>query len=396
LHLSHEFDLAAESTYFQGGLLPSDRIEIGSPSFYAERHQSYRGTDSFVEARWIPSARFNAIAGVETVYDHERLGAPSLINRATRSPVTTDAELATESLDLFNIGSYLSVNLKAVDPWLKLTGGLRYDRHSEYGDQLSGRLGATSRWSKALVAKLLYGNAFKAPSPYTLHAIPLGPGDVIGNAALAPQHIHTVEYQLSYKPGRFFGVTSGVSYSWLFNKAEFTPQGNNQTARNVASQRSLTWETRADLRHYDDYRAYLGFDWIYSRRDLGRPGYVAELVGSRNVIYPSWIARMGAIVGVPSLPNLPLELGAEGLLVGPRRASETTLVAAGGDLVFPSYFLLDLSLASRRVYLLPGHESRFALRARNLLLARGPDPGPSGFEYPLRPGELFFEFEHVY
>jgi hypothetical protein len=33
---------------------------------------------------------------------------------------------------------------------------------------------------------------------------------------------------------------------------------------------------------------------------------------------------------------------------------------------------------------------------RNLLVERGPDPGPSGFEYPLAPAEIFLELQHTY
>ncbi|MBN2196133.1 MAG: TonB-dependent receptor [Polyangiaceae bacterium] len=397
LHVTRQFDLALQSTYFQGGVLDGDRIEIGSDLYYGERNQSYRGVDSVVEARWVPTDRFNAIVGVESVYDHEDISSPSRINRATGDPVVIGNTTAQrDAVDLTNVGTYLSLNTKLLDPWLNLTGGIRYDRHSEYGDQVTGRVGATSRWTKAIVAKLLYGSAFKGPSPYLLYAQPITTGDVVGNADLAPQLVHTVEYQMSLMANRFFGVTSGVAHSWLLDKAEFTPQGINQTARNVASQRSLSWETRADLRHYDDYRAYAAFELVRSTRDLGREGYVADLVGTKNVVYPSWIGRGGLLLGVPSVPSVPLELGAETLIVGPRRAAETSIVQTGADIVFDPYLMLDVSLATREIYLARGHESRFAIRARNLLVERGPDPGPSGFEYPLKPSEIFFEIEHVY
>jgi len=55
-----------------------------------------------------------------------------------------------------------------------------------------------------------------------------------------------------------------------------------------------------------------------------------------------------------------------------------------------------VTLATRELYLLPGHETRIALRGKNLLVARGPDPGFSGFEYPIQPAQLFLEIEHVY
>ena len=395
LHASRALDLSLQATYFEGGVLPSDRVEIGSDLFYVERKESFHGIDSVAEARFIPSSRFNVIAGLETIYDHEKLGAPQRIERATGESVLQGGARDVNA-SLTNVGTYLSSNLKLIDPWLKVTGGVRYDNHSEYGSEVSGRAGVTSRLSKSVVMKVLYGSAFKAPSPYLLYASPLRPGDVVGNPALKPQKIRTLEYQLSWKPNRFFGVTSGVSYNWLLDEAEFTPQGINLTARNVANQRTFTWETRADVRHYEDVTAYASFEWVHSVRDLGQEGYAASLVGTQNVVYPPWIARAGVNFGVPSLPSVPLTLAGEGSLVAPRRAADTSIVERGASFTLPSYFMLDLSLATRALYLVRGQETRFALRARNVLVTRGPDPGFSGFEYPLAPAELFFELSHTY
>ncbi len=372
-------ELALGSTYFQGGLLDADRIEIGSDLFYGERDQAYRGADSTFEARWTPGERLNAIVGVEAVYDHEEIGAPRRINRSTGEVVAVgEAGGAAEGVDLTNVGAFLSVNARVWDPWLKLTGGGRYDRHSHYGDQISGRIGAVSRWSPALVSKLLFGSAFKAPSPYLLYAFPLRVGDVVGNADLEPQLVRTVEYQLSVVPSRAFGVTSGLAYSWLSNKAEFTPQGINQTARNVATQRSLAWESRADLRHREDLRSYLSFELGAARRDLGSEGYVADLVGSDNGVYPPWSGRGGGLGAGPARPTVPLELGAEAMVVGPRRAADASIVARGEDLRFDPYLMLDLSLATREVYLAPPHETPVARPPRNRHLERRPPPGPAG------------------
>ena len=395
LHVTPGFDLAASSTYFRGGTFPGDRTDIGSDLFYVERHQSYYGVDSMVEARLVPSSRFNVIAGAEALYDHEELGSPDRIERLTGELVTRAGQSGTR-VDLNNIGAYVSSNLKVIDPWLKLTAGLRYDRHSQYGDQLSGRVGVTSRLSKTFVSKLLYGTAFKAPSPYLLYSTPLRPGDVVGNPSLEPQHVQTVEYQASFRPSAFFGVTSGVSYNWLQNKAEFTPQGINETARNVASQRSASWETRADVRHYNDYTAYGSFELVHSVRDLGQQGYAASVIGSKNVIYPPWVARAGVTFAVPSLPAVPLELGSEAMLVGPRRVGDRSLVERGSDFHLPAYLNLNVSLRTRELYLIPGHETRFALRGRNLLGLGVADPGDAGIEYPLAPPSLFLEVEHTY
>jgi outer membrane receptor for ferrienterochelin and colicins len=395
LHASESLDLALAVTYFQGGIMPSDRVELTSDLFYVERNSSYRGVDTLAEVRFVPSRRFNVVGGVETVYDHESLDVPQRIRRANDEPVI-ESTTAGRSVDLLNYGGYVGSTLVVVDRYLKLTGGVRYDQHSEYGGQLTGRAGITSRLTDTIVAKLLYGSAFKAPSPHLLYAEPLRPGDVIGNPELAPQHIDTFEYQMSWIPGRSFGITSGISKSYIDDKAEFTPQGINLTARNVASQESLSWETRVDARHYDDVRGYASFELVDATRDLGQEGYAATLVGTENVVYPPWIGRAGLSFAVPSVPSVPLELGAEGRLIGPRRVSDTSIVERGASLTLPSYFVLDTSLSTRDLYLVAGHETRMALRAKNLLVERGPDPGFSGFEYPLAPPEIFFEIEHTY
>lgn len=397
VHASTDLDLALQGTYFQGGVLPQDRIEIANELFYIERNQSYRGFDTTAEARWTPTRWFNGIVGLQTILDREHLRNPDRISRETEEPFDLDESPAPGAdVKLLNLGAYLSANAKVWDPWLKLTSGIRYDNHSEYGGQLTGRVGATSRLTDEVIAKLLYGSAFKAPSPYLLYARPFRPGDVVGSEDLAPQLVHTVEYQMSYKPSRFLGFSSGVAHSWLLDKAEFTARGINQAARNVASQRSLSWESRADFEHYDAVRFYGSFERVWSERDLGREGYVADLVGTENVVYPSWIARSGLLVGVPSPTVFPLRLGGQGILVGPRRTADTSIVESGHDRRLPSYLMLDLSLTTGELYLAPGHESRFALRTRNLLATTGPDPGPSGFEYPLRPSEIFLEFSHMY
>jgi iron complex outermembrane receptor protein len=395
LHLDPKLDFAVQSTYFEGGVLPADRVEIASELFYVERNQSYHGIDTTAELRYFPFSRLNLITGVEAVYDQERIHTPRRVNTSTgESFDVSGAKSFRESLT--NVGAFISSNIKVIDPWLKLTGGLRYDRHSEYGDQYSGRAGITTPLPGRLVAKLLYGNAFKAPSPYLLYATPLRPGDVVGNPKLNSQHIHTVEFQLSWTLSRFARLTSGVSYSWLLDKAEFTPQGINLTARNIAQQTSANWESRLELRHYDDYEFYTSFELVHSKRDLGEEGYAANLVGSRNVVYPSWISRSGLRFAVPSHPSVPLQLGVESFVVGPRRAADTSLVEHGSNLVFPTYFMLDTFVSTRAVYLYPGHETTFSLRARNLASSNATNPGFSGFEYPIDPSTVYFEICHTY
>src|SRR5262249_14974313 len=125
-----------------------------------------------------------------------------------------------------------------------LTGGFRFDYHSVYGSQPSGRLALVARLAKQMHLKVLYGGAFKAPSPLLLYAVPLQVGDVIGNASLQPQYVHTVEAQLSYRPFPFLSIRTGVAYNLLQKQAQFTQLGVNQVATNIGQTNSISWETQ--------------------------------------------------------------------------------------------------------------------------------------------------------
>ncbi|KYF58840.1 hypothetical protein BE08_38135 [Sorangium cellulosum] len=395
LQLNQELALAVQGMYFHGGVLPDDRVDVAGGWYYIERRMAYRGVDANVELRWVPWSRFNVILNLESIYDNEDLPSFRRVSKDTGQAFGSP-ERERLSTELVDIGALLSANLKVLDPYLKLTGGFRYDHHSKYGSQLTGRFGATSHLGKTLVAKLLYGSAFKAPSPYLLYAEPLVPGDVIGNADLRPQRIHTADAEVTWRPRAWVSASTGVSYSRLHDKAEFVPRGINQTAVNVASQTSLTWTARAELRNGDDYGGYGSFETVRSTRDSGQVGYQAELVGAEMVAYPRWMARAGAYVKLPSPRDVPLELSTQGILVGPRRAADASILENGGSFDLPTYLWWNASLVARSLWLIPGHETTVALRAKNILGASGPDPGFSGFEYPLSPREIFLELRHRY
>jgi outer membrane receptor for ferrienterochelin and colicins len=386
--------LSLQATYFQGGVLPKDRIEVDSDLFWIERKTSYQGMEGTLEARWTPSSDFNLIGGIETVLDHEDWPAPERISKDTG--VRLGEPEPGQTATLTNIGVFVSSNWKLLDPYVKLTSGARFDQHSSYGSQITGRVGVTSQWAPFLVTKLLYGSAFKAPSPYLLYTEPLSAGDLIGEPGLEPQHVDTVEGQAMFDWAPALHITTSLSYSKIREQAVFSPQGLNQVARNIAQQDSLSWETRVDARYRQVVSGYASFEWIHSVRDVGSQGYAAQVIGDHNVVYPNWIARAGTALGLPSLPSVPLELGLQGILVGPRQAFDVSIVESGRRYELPSYLWLNASLAAPKLLLVPGHETTFAIRGKNLLGAGGPDPGFSGFEYPLAPRELMFEAKHTY
>lgn len=384
--------LTFDGMAFAGGPTDRDRIEVGSNIYYIERDFGYRGAEAQGEVAWTATRTLSLLAGTDVMFDREQL--PSnlhILKLATGGLDAGDVREETSTrqgkLSLFNAGLRLQLNWTARES-LTATGGVRYDYHNIYGHQLSGRAGAV--WSPAdnLHIKLLYGSAFKAPSPLLLYGVPFAAGDIIGNRDLAPQRVHTFETLATYKPFDRLTIASGLAYNLLFEKAEFTQQGVNRVARNVAEFHGLSWETQVQA-DYDPVRAYLAAEVLLAARDVEEQGYQAELVGSRMEIYPPATAHVGVAGRIPCAADLSIEASA----IASRRASDGNILEAGEAYRLSPLFLLGASASSMPFEMLPGKQSVLRLIGRNLTGARGPDPGFSGVDYPLTGRLVWLQLE---
>lgn len=86
------------------------------------------------------------------------------------------------------------LTLEAQTPWAdgrwRLVYGGRFDHYSDVGNHTSPRLGLIYRPQPDTAIKLLYGNAFRAPTAVELYG---SPGTVEGNPDLKPEVIDTYE-----------------------------------------------------------------------------------------------------------------------------------------------------------------------------------------------------------
>lgn len=110
-------------------------------------------------------------AGVE----HEHAAFRSVSPSASLSvPVPVPAR---GSADL--TGEYAQLNAQLL-PWLTLTGGVRHDEHSRFGDKTLVSGGGVLALPSGLTIRADYGEGFKAPTLYQLFS-------EYGNGALAPE-----------------------------------------------------------------------------------------------------------------------------------------------------------------------------------------------------------------
>jgi outer membrane receptor for ferrienterochelin and colicin len=136
------------------------------------------------------------------------------------------------------------------DVWLlandwELTAGLRHDNYSDFGATTNPRLALVWFTSYKLTTKLLYGEAFRAPSFAQTRAInnPL----ILGNINLKPEEIKSYELAFDYRPNyELTLMTNFFYYDWA-DIIQFVPDANNstRTAQNSGEQTGYGMEFEA-------------------------------------------------------------------------------------------------------------------------------------------------------
>ncbi|TAN39279.1 MAG: TonB-dependent receptor [Nitrospirae bacterium] len=99
--------------------------------------------------------------------------------------------------------AYLQDEWKIKDN-VSLTAGVRYDHYSDFGDTTNPRVGIVWRFLENADLKLLYGQAFRAPTFTELYTV--NNPTLIGNPALAPEKIKTYEVSIGYTYSERFRI----------------------------------------------------------------------------------------------------------------------------------------------------------------------------------------------
>jgi outer membrane receptor protein involved in Fe transport len=158
--------------------------------------------------------------------------------------------------------------------------GLRHDKHSAYGESTNPRLGAVWRPLAGHALKLLYGEAFRAPSPEeSLSAFGSFSGEVdaqgrylgsnfrVPNENLEPEKARTLSLTWDWRPRPFLNLIANVYHSKLENliatldettSTQYIPGAwlSNTTIKGNAGEQS---NTGVDL--ISQWRFRLGEQW---------------------------------------------------------------------------------------------------------------------------------------
>jgi iron complex outermembrane receptor protein len=222
--------------------------------------------------------------------------------------------------------AYLQDEWKLLDR-LNLTGGVRYDRYSDFGDTVNPRAGLVWNFIDNGNLKLLYGQAFRAPNFVELYNInnPV----VVGNPSLKPEKVKTYEAALTYRFARWLAVDINYFYSNIDNLISWDGSTSPASYSNTGKANVQGIETALRGSPLTGLRYKLAYTWQDPRDGIthGRLPYVPShrATGSINYALNKYI-------------NLHTDL----LWTGPQpRAQGETRVE------MPAYFTADLAVTFR-------------------------------------------------
>lgn len=172
----------------------------------------YRYEGDYAYAPTFTEVTNSRVAGGEAILrldlgSHNRttIGSEFRDNYHARYESPRGAPPALQYGDPYNIWSGFVQHEVDLAEWLTVVGGVRYDYHSRFGDHLTPRGGAVLRPDRLTSIKLLYGEAYRAPS---ISEVENG-GVPASGSELDPEEIRTLEVVLQRQLSRGLMLTVG-------------------------------------------------------------------------------------------------------------------------------------------------------------------------------------------
>lgn len=247
----------------------------------------------------------------------------------------------------------------------ELTAGLRYDDYNDFGDTWNPRLALVWAARHDLTAKLLYGEAFRAPSfaEFRNQNNPIANG----NSELEPEEIETIELAFDYRPKNNLKLGLNLfRYEWD-DIIRFTPDSaTSLTAQNIGEQ--------------EGYGAEFEVDWKVYRGLSFTGNYAFQESEDKDLNENSGNApkhQFNVRANWEFLPNW---------YVSPQWNFVMDRERVDGDSRsdIDDYDIFDLTLRSRAF----SNRWELALSGRNLFNKRAFEPSQNGLTGPAIPGDL--------
>ncbi|MFZ5775908.1 MAG: TonB-dependent receptor plug domain-containing protein [Thermodesulfobacteriota bacterium] len=170
-------------------------------------------------------------------------------------------------------------------PAWTLTAGARYDEYSDFGSTVNPRAALVWETRYDLTTKLMYGQAFRAPS-FGEQYVKNNPV-VIGNPNLAPEEIETIELAFDYQPTKDLRLIFNLFNYQATELIEFVGPSLPQMYTNYGEQEGRGFEVEMDWRLLRDFR--LRSNFAYQRSENKKTDAVAaDAPEMQFYLNPSW------------------------------------------------------------------------------------------------------------
>lgn len=351
----------------------AERLALLEDGTYNQRHvERYRAN---VTLSWDLLSELNLIAGIEAFYDRALAVGDAEDTREINW--FSDGDELVQSLDFFTLAAFAQVLWR--NPWVNVTFGGRFERHSEFGASAVPRLALTRVFDNGLHAKLLASQAYRMPGfmNKSLEKA-LSPDNEI-----SPERTSVLEAELGWTWIEGTGVTANLFYTRIADPIIYffdeTLGAEGYVNRNQTA--TLGGELEGRWRHAfgQAFLAYAYYQAVGERVPEYEVEGRASLLGApRHKITGRAIFRLGkrvfltptvaAVIGrhaFASDPDEPEDIGAE-LLVGLTLAAQDVGLPGLG-LALIGHDLLDTREVFPQPYagghaLLPGPGRQILLR----------------------------------
>lgn len=347
-------------------------------------NQSYLAVDFGLEGHLNILDLFDVAVGADASIEQHRILTYTEI-RSPADQVERTGPDVQRNQTMRDVGTYLQLGFSPVAS-LRFTGNVRADFIS-YGPsgpptQLSWRLAAAWKPTDSLVAKVIVGHAFQAPSATLLFAQP-GFGsnnNVVGSftasptTVLAPQRVLSAEGVVTARLFSALSLDAAVFFQQVSDVIEFTQIATDFVPRNRGERLLLGAELVLNAR----IKRFQPFGFVSGQGTIGgTQGFLDP-----PPLFPTASFGAGLTVDVPEV-----FLSATARVRGAsRRGASQSNVLLNNDRPYAldAYALVDLSLRTKGLEPLgPGRETRLQVTVRNLLDTRWSEPGFGGLDIPM-------------
>jgi len=372
--LNKDHQLRSQFIWSKGLTGDDDKIELGAQDHYLTRRNGFNALDLQMElvSQWHHQGQ--TLIGLDHSDEDYEIETFYRVERDT-GELTSLMPPENETID--NTGIYLQWQKRMYDDF-ELTLGYRHDHGTISGSQDSYRIGLVWLYQQDLTFKLLWGDAFQAPTAELLYREAAQAGDIIGNENLASQRAQTLELVMNWQPAPSWYLSLTGFYTEVEDLVVYQTDFTNLFAENSSASESYGAELELKF-EWDKLTGYGNYS--YHKMDMEPPEKSLFILERNNdgEILPRHVLNLGLSYELNDGHTL---LSFEHQYNSKRPASLQNVLIAQQFYELSPYHHSDIFLRQALPEFIEQGSAYLEFKIRNLFDNRYVLPGFGGIDYP--------------